>query len=480
MLATRQRPLATPRAGGEPMDRLNAGLVLGGRYRLVSRIASGGMGHVWQGYDEVLRRTVAVKVMRPHTEDEALFAERFRAEARHTAGLAHPNIATVFDYGEQDGYAFLVMELVSGLPLSEYLREHGPLSCEEVRSIMGQAALALAVAHDAGVVHRDIKPANMLIRADGQVKLTDFGIARAMDGSGHTRTGEVMGTPYYLSPEQALGRPATGASDLYALGVVAYELLTGSRPFDKGTPVATVLSHVSEAPPPLPEEVAADVRAAVTACMEKDPAARPQDGYQVAESLGIREGVGHSFRERATHAAATTVLGDAAAEELESAAAERPITLPTIPTLLTAELGQRSWVEPDIDKPLTDLEALLAALEPRHNPGEYAVVSVREVPTDVHPVLTFFEHEGLTLILPLAEAQERGLDFEVPMAWITLGAYRSVTALGYVPTVTTALYQAQVPVVASVGRWHTHLFVPAALVDTAMRTLERLSRAHRD
>ena len=112
-------------------------------------------------------------------------------------------------------------------------------------------------------------------------------------------------------------------------------------------------------------------------------------------------------------------------DRLESAAAEATITLPTIPTLLTAELGQRSWVEPDIDKPLTDLEALLAALAPRHNPGEYAVVSVREVPTDVHPVLTFFEHEGLTLILPLAEAQERGLDFEVPMAWITLGAYRS-------------------------------------------------------
>ena len=191
--------------------------------------------------------------MRPRSEDEALCAGRFRAEARHTAGLAHPNISTVFDYGEQDGYAFLVMELVSGLPLSEYLREHGPLSCEEVRSIMGQAALALAVAHEAGVVHRDIKPANMLLRAAAQGKPTHSRTARAMDGSGHTRTGEVMGTPYYLSPEQALGRPATGASDLYALGVVAYELLTGSRPFDKGTPVATVLSHVSEAPPPLPE-----------------------------------------------------------------------------------------------------------------------------------------------------------------------------------------------------------------------------------
>ncbi len=456
------------------MDRLQAGLVLGGRYQLRDRIASGGMGHVWEGFDEVLHRNVAVKVMRPHASDESLFAERFRAEARLTAGLAHPNIATVFDYGEQDGYAFLVMELVQGVPLSTVLRDQGALPAAEVRSIMGQAALALAAAHDAGVVHRDVKPANVLLRPDGQVKLTDFGIARALDGSGQTRTGEVMGTPYYLSPEQALGQPATGASDLYALGVVAYELLTGARPFDKGTPVATVLSHISDTPAPLAETVDPDLREVVSACMDKDPFSRPRDGYAVASALGVTEGVGHSHRgDRVRPRAAAMNEGD-------SAEGERPITLPTMPTVIADRAAQRTWRAPDIDQPLTDLEELLAKLTPRRNPGEFAVVSVREVPLDVHPVMSLVEAEGLTLILPLAEAQERGLDFEVPLAWITLDAYRSVTALGYVPTVTTALYQAQVPVVAGVGRWHTHLFVPAALADTAMKTLIRLTRAHRD
>ena len=431
------------------------------------------MGHVWRATDDVLRRDVAVKVMRPHVDDEAAFKERFRAEARHTAGLAHPNIATVFDYGEQDTYAFLVMELVAGVPLSDLLREHGPLPSSQVRAIIGQAALALASAHDAGVVHRDVKPANILWRADGQVKLTDFGIARALDGTGHTRTGEVLGTPYYLSPEQALGQPATGASDLYALGVVGHELLTGTRPFDKATPVATALAHIGEAPPPLPEQVEPDLRAVIVGCLDKEPPARPRDGWAVAAALGVRAGVGKEISP--DHRLASAVVEDVQAGD----EGERPVTLPTMPTVIADNARSANWQQP-LAEPLTDLEALLAALSPRLNPGEYAVVSVREVPLGVHPVMSLVEAEGLSLIIPLAEAQGLGLDYEVPMSWITLGAYRSVTALGYVPTVTTALYQANVPAVAGVGRWHTHLFVPAAHADTALRTLERLSRAHRD
>jgi len=196
-----------------------AGLTLGSRYTLTERIAAGGMGEVWRARDSRLERVVAVKVMRPSAADEQEFVDRFRDEARHTAALSHPNIATVYDYGEDDGAAYLVMELVEGLPLSQLIAR-GPMSPDRVRSIMGQAALALAAAHAQGVVHRDVKPANILITPEGRVKLTDFGIASAGEGSTHTKTGEVLGTPHYLSPEQATGRTATGASDIYALGVV--------------------------------------------------------------------------------------------------------------------------------------------------------------------------------------------------------------------------------------------------------------------
>src|SRR6478752_6446107 len=191
------------------MNRLHEGFVLGERYHLESRIASGGMADVWAGTDSVLRREVAVKVMRPDADHERLFALRFRDEAVHSA----------------------------------VLNQRGPLAPAEVRSIMGQAALALGVAHEARVVHRDIKPANIMVREDGLVKLTDFGIARALDASGHTQHGEMLGTPNYISPEQAIGQQATGASDLYALGVVAHEMLTGKRPFDRGTPIATAMCH---------------------------------------------------------------------------------------------------------------------------------------------------------------------------------------------------------------------------------------------
>lgn len=271
------------------MIRLQNGSRLGGRYSLVSRVASGGMGDVWEATDDVLERTVAVKVLRPTTEDEPVFARRFRAEALYAANLCHPNIATVYDYGEEDDLAYLVMELVPGEPLSALVQREAPLDPARVRSIMGQAALALGAAHEAGVVHRDVKPANIIVGPDGTVKLTDFGIARALDGSGQTLTGEVLGTPHYLSPEQALGEPATGASDLYALGVVAHEMLTGRRPFDKNTPVATALAQVNDPPPPLPEHVPAGLRALVEQCLAKAPQARPQNARELGERLGLPE-----------------------------------------------------------------------------------------------------------------------------------------------------------------------------------------------
>ena len=232
---------------------LQTGATLGGRYTLGAAIASGGMGDVWEAADEVLQRPVAVKVMRPQGPSDAAFLERFRAEARSSASLHHPNIATVFDYGEEDGTAYLVMELVPGRTLGEIIRDHdGGMPAEEVRSILGQAALALSAAHEAGVVHRDVKPANIIVTPEGRVKLTDFGIARVGDGAGHTLTGEVLGTPDYISPEQALGDPATASSDLYSLGIVAHEMVTGRKPFDMGSPVATAIAQVTDPPPSCP------------------------------------------------------------------------------------------------------------------------------------------------------------------------------------------------------------------------------------
>ncbi len=271
------------------MSRLEPGLLLGGRYLLEGRVASGGMADVWAAEDDVLQRRVALKVMRPDPHHEELFALRFRDEALNSAGLIHTNIATLFDYGEDDGVAFLVMELVDGKPLSQLIRQQGRLPADQVRSVIGQCALALGVAHEAKVVHRDVKPANILVREDGLVKLTDFGIARAADASGHTRTGDLLGTPCYLSPEQALGRPATGASDLYALGIVGHEMLCGAKPFDKPTPIATAMSHIHEAPPPLPDDVPEDLAGVIEDLLAKDPLDRPENARAVAIRLGLAD-----------------------------------------------------------------------------------------------------------------------------------------------------------------------------------------------
>ncbi len=258
-----------------------AGTVLGERYRLETRIAIGGMGEVWRARDETLGRTVAVKVLKPEYAEDPNFVERFRAEARNTARLAHAGIATVYDYGEVpvDGAvgssAYLVMELVPGEPLSAILRERGPLAPGEAMSIVGQTALALQAAHERGVIHRDIKPGNLMITPDGRVKVTDFGIARATDEVPLTQTGTVLGTSYYLAPEQAAGRDVTAASDVYSLGIVAYECLSGRRPFQDTNPVAVALAHQTEPPPPLPPTIPAPIAQLVYGALSKDPRDRP-------------------------------------------------------------------------------------------------------------------------------------------------------------------------------------------------------------
>lgn len=255
------------------MHRLRPGLVLSDRYRLVRHVASGGMGQVWEALDDLLERRVALKIMRPDTLDEIAMADRFRDEARFAAQLSHPHIVTVHDYLEHDGLAYLVMEFVDGPTLSGRLSQ-GPLEATEVRDLLAQLASALVVAHAAGIIHRDLKSANVLV-TDGHAQLMDFGIARSVDGESRTMTGQVLGTAHYLSPEQALGHTVGPPTDIYSLGVLAHEMLTASKPFDRGTPIATALAHVQDPPPPLPDGTPADLAAVIAACLAKSPEDRP-------------------------------------------------------------------------------------------------------------------------------------------------------------------------------------------------------------
>ena len=271
--------------------RPTSGITLGGRFQLTSRIAIGGMGEVWRAKDQILGRTVAIKVLKEEYTGDPGFLQRFRAEARHTALLNHVGIANVFDYGEEEGSAYLVMELVPGQPLSSIIEHEQVLSPDRTLSIMSQTARALAVAHAQGLVHRDIKPGNLLITPDGRVKVTDFGIARLADQVPLTQTGQVMGTAQYLAPEQATGQTATGSSDIYSLGVIGYECLTGHRPFSGESQIAIALAQVNDAPPPLPETLPTPVRALLMSMLAKDPKNRPANAIKLAEAAeAIRNG----------------------------------------------------------------------------------------------------------------------------------------------------------------------------------------------
>ncbi|CCQ48294.1 kinase domain protein [Pseudarthrobacter siccitolerans] len=271
--------------------RPTTGITLGGRFQLTTRIAIGGMGEVWKAKDLVLGRIVAIKVLKEEYTGDPGFLQRFRAEARHTALLNHVGIANVFDYGEEEGSAYLVMELVPGQPLSSIIEHEQVLSPDRTLSIIAQTARALSVAHAQGLVHRDVKPGNLLITPDGRVKVTDFGIARLADQVPLTQTGQVMGTAQYLAPEQATGQTATGSSDIYSLGVIGYECLSGHRPFSGESQIAIALAQVNDAPPPLPESLPAPVRALLMSMLAKDPKNRPANAIKLAEAAeAIRNG----------------------------------------------------------------------------------------------------------------------------------------------------------------------------------------------
>jgi serine/threonine protein kinase len=262
--------------------------LLAGRYRLTGRIAAGGMGEVWRGEDELLNRPVAVKLLPTGRAGDEAFLARFRAEARYAASLSHPGIARVYDYGEsaEFGGAYLIMELVNGEPLSAILARAGRLSADATLDIIGQAARALDTAHQADIVHRDIKPGNLLLAAGGTTKITDFGIAtavRAAQASHLTETGMVMGTAMYVSPEQATGAPVTASSDIYSLGVVAYECLAGRPPFTANEPLAIAFAHKHDPVPPLPPDVPRPVADLVYDMLAKTPDGRPASMRVVAD-----------------------------------------------------------------------------------------------------------------------------------------------------------------------------------------------------
>ncbi|MFC3300841.1 PASTA domain-containing protein [Arthrobacter agilis] len=345
--------------------RPTSGITLGGRFELTERVAIGGMGEVWKARDRILGRVVAIKILKEEYSGDPAFLNRFRAEARHTALLNHEGIANVFDYGEEGGSAYLVMELVPGQPLSAVIEKEQVLSPDRTLSIVGQTATALAVAHRQGLVHRDVKPGNILVMPDGRVKITDFGIARLADQVPLTATGQVMGTAQYLAPEQATGQPATGSSDIYALGVIGYELLAGRRPFSGESQIAIALAQVNDAPPPLPESIPRPVRALIGSMLAKDPSDRPRDAESLATAVdAIRAG-----NVRAAEAAVPGMLAFASGADTATAAVPRQDTqattavpapttsaLPTVaaPAAAGAASGiaaSRDWSEEDLDAP---------------------------------------------------------------------------------------------------------------------------------
>jgi len=260
---------------------------LGDRYVLLDRIAQGGMGEIWRANDTLLERVVAVKVLLPALAGDSASAGRFLAEARTMATVSHPAIVEVYDYGRSDALAYLVMQFVDGDSLRQVLDREERLAADRTMVIVAQAATALHIAHGRGIVHRDVKPGNLLIRPDGQVVLTDFGIATLVNRARLTAADSVLGTPSYLAPEQLAGEEATAATDVYALGVVAYECLAGRCPFVAGTPYEVALMHAEFPPPPLPDRVAPEVRGVVMRALAKVPADRWPSALDMAAAAAL-------------------------------------------------------------------------------------------------------------------------------------------------------------------------------------------------
>jgi len=264
------------------------GEVIAGRYELLELIGKGGMSSVYKAHDRLLDRQIAIKILHPHFTEDEEYVERFRREARAVAQLSHPNIVTVIDRGEDEGRQFIVFEYVEGENLKQRLERTGPMAVRDALLLALQMARALSFAHARGLIHRDVKPQNVLLNADGQAKMTDFGIARSVDVQGVTITGTVLGTSEYIAPEQARGQRVDAQTDVYSLGVVLYELLVGGVPYEGETFVTVALKHVNEPVPPVLErrpDLPPRVAIAVERAMAKSPDDRFPSMHELVDEL---------------------------------------------------------------------------------------------------------------------------------------------------------------------------------------------------
>lgn len=286
------------------------GTVLSSRYRLKAKLGSGGMSTVYLARDETLDRAVAVKVMHREMTEQPEQQERFRREARAVAKLSHPNVVAVIDAGEDGGYPYIVFEYVEGENLKQRIKRLGPLDPQEALAYAIEIASGLAVAHDRRMVHRDVKPQNVLIDAEGRAKVTDFGIARQLEQHGVTDTGRVLGTTDYVSPEQAMGQGVDPRSDVYSLGVVLFEMLTGEVPFSADTQVGVAMKHVNEELPDVQRrrpELSAATALTIERATSKDPAKRYTSVAEMIDDLRTALEV-EAARAGSTEGEATTVL----------------------------------------------------------------------------------------------------------------------------------------------------------------------------
>ena len=309
-------------------------MVFGRRYRVTEKIGAGGMAEVYKAVDEVLGRTVAVKVLHPRYASDPSYAARFRQEAQAAANISSPNIVNMYDWGQDGDTYYIVMEYVRGRDLKDIIVDNGPLESRKVADIGAQVASALSAAHGYDVIHRDIKPQNIMVQPDGSVKVMDFGIARA-GGTTMTQTGSVLGTAHYVSPEQAQGGPLTSASDLYSLGVVLYEAATGRPPFDAETPVAVALKQVNDTPAP-PRAVNPAVSPDLEKIILKAMAKRPADRYATAaemrsDLLAVAEGRTPGIAAAAGAAAVAAAAAGAASRPYAEQTAVMPQVAHTAP-----------------------------------------------------------------------------------------------------------------------------------------------------
>jgi len=332
-----------------------AGRVFSNRYEIQREIAQGGMAEVYLAHDQLLNRPVALKALFPQYAREPSFVERFRREAQAAANLNHPNIVAIYDWGQEDGTYFIVMEYVEGRSLRDLIRSEAPLDPSQAAEIASEMASALGFAHRNGVVHRDVKPGNVLLTRSGTVKVTDFGIARAGASDGLTQTGSVMGTATYFSPEQAQGLPVDGRSDVYALGVVLYEMVTGVAPFTADSPVSVAYKHVREDAVPPSErnpDVPAELEQIIMAALVKVPEGR----YQTADDM--REDLLRFRRGRPVVGAPLSALvvelptpGATAAVRTTPAAAAAAYSASTVMNPRVDERGRRTGTQPVVVRP---------------------------------------------------------------------------------------------------------------------------------